>query len=143
VPRKPKEPGKYERLWLEEVRSYVLYRLAWLIYWEYIHKLTRYVSRQGSVTLNTGLGGRAYKGGRIPPQLMGDAVIEFLRRHNIPHSVDKVWRGGKVRKITVHDIPALKQIAAEQRWEEVVAELEDIIEALYTRYRSPRGADSS
>jgi len=139
----PREEQKYRRMWLEEVRSYVLYRMAWLVYWEYIHKLTKYVSRQGSVVLNTGLGGRSFKGGRIPPQLIGDAVIEFLRRHGIPHSVDKVWRGGRVRRVTVHDIPALKQVASEQRWLEVVAELEDIIEALYARYRSPRGADSS
>jgi len=144
MPRKRKEerPGKYERLWLEEMRSYVLYRMAWLVYWEYIHKLTKYVSRQGSVVLRSGLGGRRIRGTRgvLTARLLGDALIEFLRRHNIPHEVDKVWRGGRVRRVTVHDIPALKQMASEQRWLEVVGELEDIILGLLERYRAEGAA---
>jgi len=72
----------------------------------------------------------------LTARLLGDALIEFLRRHGIPFEVDKVWRGGRVRRVTVHDIPALKQMASEQRWLEVVGELEDIILGLLERYRA-------
>jgi hypothetical protein len=96
------------------------------IYWHFLNKFNKFKSRVGSVTIRV-------KGFPVSRRLYGDAVIRFLERHNIPFQVS-LARKDKLRRVTVLDIPRLKQLIQPEKKEKVIEELYNIIKELLNMY---------
>ena len=96
------------------------------VYWSFLYKFYNFKSKTGSITARV-------KGFPISRRFYGDVVIRFLERHNIPFQVGYA-RKGFLRRITVLDIPKLKQVIESS--EDVIKELYDIIKELLNEYSS-------
>lgn len=133
--RKPRDTGYYARKWAEIVRErYILSHAETIT--RFLDKFTMFESKTGSVTIRI-------HSLPIPKQLIGDAVIRYLEKHNIPYTVSvvRVAGSGKTRRITVLDIPKFKEIYYSGQ-DQLLEELVEILEELEVEY-SVRGSQSA
>jgi hypothetical protein len=133
--RKSRGTGYYARKWAEVVRERYLLSHAETIT-RFLDKFTLFESKTGSVTIRIG-------SLPIPKQLVGDVIIRYLEKHNIPYTVNvvRVSGSGYTRRITVLDIPRFKKIYY-SRQDKLLEELVDILEELEAEY-SIRGSQSA
>lgn len=133
--RKSRGSGYYARKWAEVVREKYLYSHAETIA-RFLDKFSSFKSKTGSVTIRIG---SLY----IPKQLVGDVIIRYLEKHNIPHTVTfvRVAGSGSTRRITVLDIPRFKEIYYSSQGR-LLEELVEILEELEVEY-SIRGRQSA
>jgi hypothetical protein len=94
------------------------------VYWHFLYKFYKFKSKTGSITIRV-------KSFPISRRFFGDVVIRFLQRHGIPFQVSYA-RKNFLRRITVLDIPKLKQIIEPS--DDVIEELYSIIEELLNEY---------
>jgi hypothetical protein len=97
-----------------------------IIYFRFLDKFNKFKSRAGSVTIHV-------KSSPVSRRLYGDVVIRFLQKHGIPFQVSYA-RKNFLRRITVLDIPKLKNIISPDREEKVILELYNIIKELLNEY---------
>jgi hypothetical protein len=133
--RKSRGKGYYARKLAEVFREKYLYSHAETVA-RFLDKFAKFKSKTGSVTIRI-------HSLPIPKQLVGDMIIRYLEKHNIPYTVSvvRVAGSGFTRRITVLDIPRFKEIYYSSGGE-LLDELVEILEELEVEY-SIRGSQSA
>jgi hypothetical protein len=114
-----------------ESRQRELTKTTYLLNADFVYKFCLmkfyyFKSKVGSVSMRV-------KGMPVSRRFFGDVVIRFLQRHRIPFQVSYA-RKTFLRRITVLDIPRLKQLIQPENEEKVIEELEDITLELLNEY---------
>jgi len=133
--RKSRGKGYYARKMAEVIREKYLFSHAETVA-RFLDRFTGFKSKTGSVTIRIG-------SLPIPKQLVGDVIIRYLEKHNIPYTVKvvRVSGSGYTRRITVLDIPMFKEIYYSGQ-ANLLEELVEILEELEAEY-SIRGSQSA
>ena len=133
--RKSRYTGYYAEKMADLIREKYLYCYAETIA-RFLDKFAKFKSKTGSVTIRIG-------SLPIPKQLVGDVIIRYLEKHNIPHTVSvvRVSGSGNTRRIAVLDIPKFKEIYNSSQGQ-LLEELVEILEELEVEY-SIRGSQSA